>query len=389
MSRQPTASPPEGSDPHTSNLPAMATARVLVVDDNPLILDVVRGVLGAAHYDVVTSSGGEAAWKLLQNRAVDVIICDVMMPCMSGYELYDKLRTDPQRMHIPFIFLTALDDRKEIEHGKELGADDYLCKPFEPQELLSVVKGKLTRAQALKEADRRRFEAYQRKVLHILSHEFRTPLVAVNAGVELLMAHRDVLDGEKAQHLLRAVKRGGERLERLVNDFMILQQTEAGVAQKMFDTRAQLLPLGGVVAEQVRLKSESYRELGAQVVCTDRSERATVRGVETQLRDCVDRLISNAIKFSPADSTVEVEVHLRSGEVWVSVADRGMGLELEQLHEAIELFGQINRDKLEQQGSGLGLPIAQRFAKINGGRLEFTRREGGGTVASLVLPRAS
>ena len=92
------------------------------------------------NYQVFTSTNGKEALDVLGNKKIDVIICDVMMPKMGGFELHEMVRKNPDCSHIPFVFLTALDDKADIEHGKEVGADDYLCKPFEPRELLAVVK---------------------------------------------------------------------------------------------------------------------------------------------------------------------------------------------------------------------------------------------------------
>jgi two-component system sensor histidine kinase/response regulator len=362
---------------------------VLVVDDNPLIVDVVMGLLRSQNYCVFSSTNGREAWELIQSKCVDVVICDVMMPKMGGYELYETMRANPQYMHIPFVFLTALDDPKEIDRGKEVGADDYLCKPFEPEELLAVVKGKLQRSKALRELGDRRFDEYRRKIIHTLSHEFRTPLVAVNSGVELLLEHQDALGTDKARHLLDAVKRGGARLEKLVGDFMILQQIEAGLATKLFEARATEHSMGEVVESLVRSKQETYKAQGSVLLFVDHSHGARVRIVETQIVDCLDRLVSNAIKFSSQNPCVELELECSQESLRLAVKDRGIGLDLGKIKEALDVFGQINRDKLEQQGGGLGLAIASQYAAINQGRLEFESRKGGGTIVTLVLPALS
>jgi len=376
----------DGLGPAYMTVDQCKSPSILVVDDNPLIVDVVVGLLRSQNYDVLSSCDGREALDLLQRRSVDVVICDVMMPNMGGYELYDTMRANPEYAHIPFVFLTALDDQKEIDHGKEVGADDYLCKPFEPEELLAVVKGRLARSKGLRELGEKRFEAYRRRIIHTLSHEFRTPLVAVNAGVELLLEHQDVLDSDKARHLLDAVKRGGARLEKLVSDFMILQQIEAGMVTKLFETRAVDCNLSTMMQGYIKMRQETFQSQGAQVQLIDNSQGMRVRIVESQILDCIDRLVSNAVKFSNADMTVEVELSCGDSCAHIRVRDRGIGFDMSKIGEALNAFGQINREKLEQQGGGLGLAIASQYAAINGGRLEFESRDGGGTVVTLVLP---
>ena len=114
-------------------------ASVLVVDDNPLMVNVLKGLLGQEHYQVFTARNGEEALSVLGSKRVDVIVCDVMMPQMDGYELHQNIRNTPKFSHIPFVFLSALSDSSQVRRGKEAGADDYLAKPFDPQELVAVI----------------------------------------------------------------------------------------------------------------------------------------------------------------------------------------------------------------------------------------------------------
>jgi DNA-binding response OmpR family regulator len=367
-------------------------AAVLVVDDNPLILDVVRGLLRSQNYQVFTSKNGFEALDIIQSKQVDIIICDVMMPRMGGYELHDLVRQNPECTHVPFIFLTALDDRGEIAQGKGVGADDYLCKPFEPRELLAVVRGKIMRAQSIKAQSDKKYDNYRRRVIHTLSHEFRTPLVAINTGMELLMEHSKTLDPDKSKSLLDAVRRGGRRLEKLVSDFMVLQQMEAGVIKRVFDSRAARVAVPDLLYHYMQAKGCVYVDRGVKICVTDDSEGQCVKVVEPHIVDCIERVVSNAVKFSsvPSSSAVEVDIHayVSQGEVSIDVKDRGIGLDPDKLDEAIDVFGQVNRERLEQQGGGLGLPIASRYAAVNQGRLEFEPRAGGGSIVSVVLPVA-
>lgn len=361
-------------------------ASVLVVDDNPLIVNVLKSLLTAAEYQVFTCNDGREAAELLDTKRVDVIICDVMMPAMDGYELHETVRGKAELSHIPFIFLTALDDNLEILKGKESGADDYLVKPFDPRELLSIVKGKIKRSHGLRHMSEERYDQYRKKVIHTLSHEFRTPLVAINTGTELLIEQQHSLDENKAQNLLEAVRRGGQRLERLVNDFMVLQQIEAGIARRMHDSRAGVLSVSKMVKDFLESRAELLERQKSQLTLVDRAEGVTAKIYETQILDVMDRLLSNALKFRGTDNSLEIHIYPLEHEVAIEFRDRGIGIDPERIKEAVDVFGQIDRDRLEQQGGGLGLAIASRYAALNGGRLEFERRNGGGAVVTLFLP---
>jgi two-component system sensor histidine kinase/response regulator len=384
MSRDETTST---ESPH--KLPGEEAATILVVDDNPLMRNVLRGLLVANGYTVVEATHGEEAAALVKKQPFDLIICDIIMPKMGGFELHQLVRSDPEANHIPFVFLSALDHQDEIRHGKELGADDYLCKPFEPRDLLAVIRGKVARWRLLNSQVNTRFEGYQRRVIQTLSHEFRTPLVAINTGMELLLNHRESLGTDRAKRLLEAVQRGGVRLEKLVGDFMVLQQLGAGVMKSTFDSCAEPLSVEHLLQRHGDIRDEDLAGEGFVVVRTDHSGRAKILGVEAYVIDCLDRLVSNAAKFSPGRKEIEIHVRLVEGEVWFDVKDRGSGIDLSRIREAIQPFGQINRGKLEQQGGGLGLSIAHHYALIHGARLEFAVREDGGSIVSLVVPQSS
>jgi two-component system sensor histidine kinase/response regulator len=378
----------EFSTPAAQGTEAEGLPTVLLVDDNPLLRNVLQGLLVKNGYSVLEAENGEDALSLLQQQSVDLIICDVMMPKMGGFELHEKVRAGAASSHVPFVFLSALDHVDDVRHGKEVGADDYLCKPIEPKDLLAVVKGKVARWRDLESQANTRYSGYQKRVLQTLSHEFRTPLVAINTGMELLLNHRDALGADKAKRLLEAVQRGGVRLEGLVNDFMVLQQLEAGVVKHSFETGAEVLSVAQIMRRHGDIRDEQLLLGGFTVLRVDDSDGARIRCLEPALIDCLERLVSNAVKFSQERKEIEIHARVVGREIWFDVKDRGIGLEPSAIHEAIELFGQINRSKYEQQGGGLGLSIVARYAAIHGGRLEFTNREDGGAVVSLVLPIA-
>ena len=359
---------------------------VLVVDDNPLIVNVVKSLLASQDYQVFTCANGSEAIKILSEKNVDVIVCDVMMPEMDGYQLQEAVREKTDLAHIPFVFLTALGEQDEKLKGHESGADEYLTKPFEPSDLLSVVKGKILRSTYLKNIAEQKCESYRKKVIHTLSHEFRTPLVAINTGTELLIDQQERLDEQKIANLLEAIRRGGQRLEKLVNDFMLLQQIEAGISQRMFDNHSNTLHVTEVVKTIVNSESDDRPRNQCNISLVDHCEGVVLRIYEPHVQDIMNRLLSNAAKFSPNEKNIEVVLYVQEKEVHIEVRDRGIGFDIAKIKEAIDVFGQIDRERLEQQGGGLGLAIANRYAVINRGRLDFDSRPGGGSTVSLILP---
>lgn len=360
---------------------------VLIVDDNPLIANVVSSLLSSQHYCVHVSENGREAAEFLENSSVDLIICDVMMPKMDGYEFQKFVRGRGDLSHIPFLFLTALDDSEEIMQGLASGADSYLTKPFNPRELLALVRGKLERARAQRAQVTAEYDGFRKQVIHTLSHELRTPLVAINTGAELLIEQHDNLDKKSLTRLLEAIHRGGARLERLVTDFMLLQQIEAGVAKRTFDARAGVHVLAAVVLQTLQLEQATLERDGFKISVQDHSNGAKAFVYDVNIIDIVQRLVSNAAKFSRETKSIEITIWSDAKNVGFKVRDRGIGVDPGKLSEALSLFGQVDRGRQEQQGSGLGLAIASRYAKINGAILELKVRDGGGTEAHFVVPR--
>lgn len=369
------------------NQAVTSQAAVLVVDDNPLIVNVLTSLLSADGLRVYSSPNGEEALELVNDKSVDVIICDVMMPKMDGYSFHEKIRCRPELAHIPFVFLSSLSESSDVMHGKEIGVDDYLAKPFDPRHLLAVVRGKVLRSRTLRRLSEERYEAYRRKIIHTLSHEFRTPLVAINTGTELLMEQKERFDAKKAKDLLEAIQRGGQRLEHLVNDFMVLQQIEAGIAKRVCESRKSKVEISSWLDDYVSGIKDELASQGVSISFTAINSDVLVDICVVQIEDILNRLVANSVKFSSEQKVIEVLLRTECDLVVVEVRDRGIGIDPDKLHEAIDIFGQIDRDRLEQQGGGLGLAIANRYAGLHGGRLEFERRVDGGSIVALVLPR--
>ncbi len=378
-------------------------ASILVVDDNPLMLNVISNLLNSVNYEVYTSSNGVEAYEFLLSNSVDVIICDVMMPKMDGFTLHDRIRSSEELWHVPFIFLTALGEDHDVNRGLESGADDYLIKPFEPTNLLSVVKGKIARSRALKAQREKLYDAYRKKVLHTLSHELRTPLVAINTGAELLMQKQAVANASaegghftsnpdillsQQKMLLEAIARGGQRLESLVNDFILLQQIDVGVASKLFQERARPCCIFNLLHCFVESCKEELEADGFSITfCSSLPVGVKAMVYEPQIIEILKKLLDNARKFSRDEKHLNLSLeHANEDELRISLQDKGIGFDKQAVSEALALFGQIGRAKLEQQGSGLGLAICKSYAEIHKGRIELDCVENGGSTASLLLP---
>ncbi len=214
------------------------SSSILIIDDNQLLLEALEKLFVHNKFNVDVCSDGNNAKRLIEERAVDIILCDIMMPDISGYDLFSYVRKAPRFNHIPFVFLTALDQVEDVRKGYLTGADAYVTKPFDPEFLLDLVRGKISRAHQLEKSVDEEVESYRRRVVSMLSHEFRTPLTAISAGVDLLLSQNGSLDSKNAKALLEGIARGGIQLGRLVG----IEPDRFGTAGQVGQDQIGLLP---------------------------------------------------------------------------------------------------------------------------------------------------
>lgn len=376
---------------------------ILVVEDDVALLEGVRDMLELAGYRVLTACHGQEALQVLETHPQpDLIISDIMMPRMNGYEFYEAVRARPEWVAIPFIFLTALGEKSDVRLGKQLGADDYIVKPFDEEDLLVVVTAKLRRSAQLQAAQDQQVSSLKHSILTMLNHEFRTPLTLVTSYTEMISESGGKTDTAEFEEFLRGIRKGSDRLRRLVEDFIFLVELESGEARKVYEWRRTLVTdLRALIEAAVA----PYRSVAASrglglVVDVPQGLPPLLADVE-YLEDAVRRLLDNACKFSQR-GVIRVTAGLRqavptgAGEAegqrdWVSIAvsDQGIGIAAEELPRIFEAFYQSNREKLEQQGSGSGLAIVKGIVEMHGGQVEVESQPGVGSTFTIVLPVAS
>ncbi len=369
-------------------------AKVLIVDDNSELLSVLRVVLEKNGYRVFLAERAGQAVEALMKDIPDVIVCDIMMPDKSGLELHKDIQEHPEWCNIPFIFLTALASDTDIRTGKGTGADDYLTKPFDPDELLSVINGKLSAAKRRKAMAAKQWDGYCRRIIHTLSHEFRTPLVSINTGTELLIDQQKELNPEQIRRLLESIWRGGQRLERLVDDFMLLQQIDLGHAYNVCQLYRRNFYLPQIVQTAVDCFTETYAEQCScppvlQLPQEEELQDLVVSVYDVQIVSIIHRLLHNAYKFAGNDKSAVVSIGIQGKRGFVCVRDYGPGLENFPVSSQIacQPFVQINRETYEQQGCGLGLTVCMYFTQLNGGNLTLRQpQDGNGLEAVIDFP---
>jgi two-component system sensor histidine kinase/response regulator len=367
----------------------MHQASILVVEDNDIMLDGIRDILEMADYQVIVALDGQEALDLLNRHSPDLIVSDIMMPRMDGYQFFSAVRANPKWLNIPFIFLTAKDQRVDVRLGKQLGADDYLTKPFEPEDLLVAVEAKLERAAALQAAADAEVSKLKQNILNTLSHEFRTPLTYIRGYLDLILEEGpERLSVEELRDFLRRVKQGSDRLRRLIDDFIFLVSLETGETMSSFRwERMYFTDLRSLLETIVRQKTPMAQQRNVHLeVDVTHPLPGTMLHV-SYVRDAIERLIDNAIKFSQEDGG-HVSVGATADEEWIYifVQDDGIGIAHKDIPNLFKSFHQLKREFLEQQGVGSGLAIVKGIAEVHNGFVKVESQEDQGSTFTLILP---
>jgi signal transduction histidine kinase len=366
----------------------MVKKNILVVEDSELLLMALRDVLEVEGYEVVTAGDGVEALEVMQENVPDLIIADISMPRMDGYRFFKEVRARPQWVPIPFIFLTARAEREDRLRGKALGAEDYLIKPFDPQELVVVVRSRIGRAQAIQQWEKDRFEELKEQIVTLLSHELRTPLTSVYGYTELALEDAAALPASEFQHYLMGIKRGADRLTRLVEDLLMVVRQDTGQLEKEFRLLGEVeSDVGEVLRKAVQAQQIEASSNDIELVADIPSDLPPVRVYTYFLKEAVGRLIDNALKFSRSKGE-RVIITASADDDWleISVSDEGVGIPEEKLHHLFERFSQIDRDIMEQQGAGLGLVIAQGLVQSMDGQIAVESEFGQGSTFTIRLP---
>ena len=194
---------------------------ILIIEDDPDVRDNIQDLLMAEDYLVIPAADGREGLKEAHLRQPDLIICDVMMPDVDGYDVLRALRTEPDTMTIPFVFVTAKASRADQRAGMDLGADDYIVKPFTAEELLQAVRTRLERSEAQSHWYQERIEKLRSNLSRTLPHELRTPLSCILGYSEFLLEICDTVEPEELRSMLEEIQASGKRLERLVENYYL------------------------------------------------------------------------------------------------------------------------------------------------------------------------
>ena len=350
--------------------------RVLVVDDLPDNCFLIQALLQDEGYQIDIASDGQAALEYIQQSPPDLVLLDVMMPGMDGYEVTRRIRQNTALPFMPILLITA-DDRPSVVQGLDMGADEFIRKPVEFDELVARVRSLLRLKRSVDERDQ---IARQREdFVSRLTHDLRTPLVAAD---RMLTLFQQGALGELAPSMDEAVTimiRSNQNLLTMVNMLLEVYRYEAGRKTLSFTS-----------VSLVELLQEVVQELGpiAQdkglVLTLEKTEDVKVMSDRLELRRVFTNLVGNAVKFTDSGSvTARLGSEAGIGGATIAIEDTGAGISPEDQQQLFESFSQGNH---RRGGSGLGLQLSRRIVEAHQGKIEVRSEVGQGSVFTVKLP---
>ena len=361
--------------------------KILVIEDETSVRDNIMELLNAEGYSSIGAKDGEEGLRLAWETIPDLIICDILMPNLDGFGVLARLKKEPRTITIPFLYLTALQERRDMRKGMRLGADDFITKPFTRGELLDSVLVGLEKHQAMIDQVQRKLTDLRENIFHALPHELLTPLSVVLGFSELIMDNLEDMDPSQIREMAQDIHNAGQRLMRLVQNYLFLVDLEMISAdpEKINELRSSEVSFAGkIITEIGRLKA---KQEGREADLDFSIEETSLKISETALQKIVEELLDNAFRYSTAGSPVTVVSKKEVGQGFyrLEIADRGQGMALYQIR-AVDLGLQDAPDKYDQQGAGMGLLIIKKTVDIYGGILNIRSTIGQGTNVEILFP---
>ncbi|OCR00067.1 hybrid sensor histidine kinase/response regulator [Nostoc sp. MBR 210] len=364
--------------------------RILAVDDTKDNLILVQTILESEGYQIDLATDGKSALEYVEKSPPDLILLDVMMPGMDGYEVTDRIRKNPAiKIYIPILLITAFHESSVVE-GLDAGADDFIRKPFDTDELLARVRSLLRLKRSLDEQDKM---ARQREdFVSRLTHDLRTPLVAADRMLGLFLEETFCKISPEMKQAISVMIRSNKNLMQMVNTLLEVSRMDAG--KKTFNDDVCNLPeiIQEVVSELAPLTSEKNLNVTVDTsgLANNSTNPGVVMGDPLELRRVFNNLLGNAIKFTDTGGiTIRISEQADNpkDKTWVIIAveDTGYGIAPE---DQAGIFERFRQGRNKRSGSGLGLHLSYRIAEAHGGNITVASELSKGSVFTVRLPKS-
>lgn len=360
--------------------------RVLFVDDTEDNLDLLEFALKKKPITMLRASSGKECLAIAEEQLPDMIVLDIQMPEMDGFETLRRLRANPTTARIPVIFLTAIKrDPQSIAEGILLGAEEYLTKPIDLEELFARVRS-IYRVMGVQ----RELEQVKSQFMAMLVHDLRTPLTIVISSIDYILRHYNEkpLDADSIK-LMQTVLASTRGMAGLVNDLLDLSKYQAG--QMLLDK--QTITIHEMIEESLQPFLLQFKRKNIQLVTEVNPELPRVEADSGKIVQLMTNLLSNAMKFTPDNGFVKIIVAKESsaenagGFIKVSVSDSGVGIKPDEIPLLFEQYRQVSSStKSKEKGTGLGLAICKLIVQAHNGTITVSSELNKGTTFTFTLP---
>lgn len=361
--------------------------KILIVDDvvsNVLLLKIL---LTNEKFQVCTANCGNMCIEQAKAEKPDLILLDVMMPDISGFDTAVILKKDPQTADIPIIFLTALNNPSDLVHGFQVGANDFLTKPFNKEELIVRVMHQITLVAAKRLIQQQNQElratiSNRDKMYSVIAHDLRSPMASIRMVLNLIVTTMspDTI-GQELYELLDKANRESEECHDLLDNLLKWTKSQTG----RLNVVLQDLDLNDIIPGVVDIFEMIAQTKRIKLEYKGTSEPMVVRADNDMLKTVVRNFLSNAIKFSPEESVIEIMMAKEGNFAKVSITDHGVGIAPERL-DSIFHKGETTYGTSGEEGSGLGLQLCADFSRKIGGDVKVESKLGEGSTFSVFVP---
>jgi DNA-binding response OmpR family regulator len=362
---------------------------ILVVEDNERLLSNLLFTLTEKGFDAIGAENGRQALASVESKMPDLIISDIDMPDMNGYELLAQLRKSSDTLTVPVIFLTGRKTPEDIRVGMHYGADDYVTKPFNIKDLLKTIEARLARYDQQQQRLADHIKRAQQHLTAVLPHELRTPVSGILGASSLIRSELATLSKEEIGQLNDCVISSARRLARIVENFLLYSQVHALLdnlnGKPLIDDNATTSAGAELHDIAMQIAENCYRSPDIRISLED----ATLAANQWHVEKALAEICLNAFSFSPSGSAVSIVSRIKGELYIIDVTDHGRGMTNEQIRlitEPASAFMQFDRQYFEQQGTGLGLTLVRSIVTLYGGFLHIASEYGVQTTVSICFP---
>lgn len=364
-------------------------AKILVIEDEQYIRENIQELLEAKGYLVRTAINGKQGILEAIDYRPALIICDVMMPKMDGFKVLEQIRKTSSIQNTPFIFLTAKIDKLDVRQGMDLGADDYITKPFTAKELTAAIESRLRRQDKMSNQYAKVKHDIETSVFATYYHEFNMPLQSIINSINLLLSAGKSFTEKQIQDSHVSILKSALRLNHSLSNLMLFEEIKRAEVHPELTTMFSNGQSGSYWHHKINdelqtIAKEIYKRPDGDLVIEFNNVTDLGINFDFLLRMLVE-VTSNALKYSSPGQKVNITGNRVNDDYIIEITDQGQGFPIQSIDE-IQPFKQFGKKRFEQQGLGLGLYLVKQLIGFNSGDFKIESVEEQGTKVTIALP---